>query len=235
MGLILLLRSLGLLAQTDSEGLLRQADEAFAYAQYSEALRGYEALYAQGVVTEEMLYRLAWLHEQAGEVPLAIFYLRAVQVRYGGDRIEAKIGALMAQSQARAPTGGAWSGYRQAIYRQQNLLHGLLLVSTLLTIGLWLGVRQPIGGWLGLAGALLALGTGGILLEQHWNRPTQAVVIQPTACYEAPGFAAPYQHLPLAPGATVTITDQQDIWSQVRWATFSGWVPNHSLRPLTLD
>lgn len=221
-----------MLGQGDPSGRLAAADEAFAYAQYPQALEGYTALYQAGLWQEQMLYRLAWLHEQAGSYPAAIYYLRQVQWAYGGERIEEKVADLMAQQPARLPVGSGWTAYRQALHHQRDRWYGLMLASTLLAAGLWIGWRQRWGFWAGLLPALLALGAGGMLVEQAWRLPRKAVILEPSACYEAPGFAAPYRHLPLGPGATVTLEAVTDIWCRVTLPPFEGWVPCHRLAPV---
>ena len=70
------------------EDRLMKANAAFEAENWERSLQAYELLYEKGFYTERMLYRMAWLHEQDQNYPLAIYYLKKTEKEFGRGSID---------------------------------------------------------------------------------------------------------------------------------------------------
>lgn len=214
------------------DSLLLEADTYFQYDRFEPATEIYEDLYQQGYYQEEMLYRLAFMQEQAGNFSASIYYLRKVQWEIGGENLEEKIQQLMINaSKERLSAGEGWSNYRlfvQHYYTEISLGLGICLILTLLFIFI------PRNWTLRFAifFACLGLVFGGVLLEQRWAHDPKAVVSSSSRYYESPSFAAKHYALPIGPGATVSILEVQDVWAHVKMSQFEAWIPLFAIRQI---
>ncbi|MEL6255313.1 MAG: hypothetical protein AAFR87_25110 [Bacteroidota bacterium] len=214
------------------DSLLLEADTYFQYDRFEPATEIYENLYQEGYYQEEMLYRLAFMQEQAGNFPASIFYLRKVQWEIGGKNLEEKIQQLMLNaSKERLSAGEGWSDYRlfvQHYYTEISLGLGICLSLTLL----FLFIPRNWTLRFAIFFACLGLIFGGVLLEHSWAHNSKAVISTSSRYYESPSFAAKHYALPIGPGATVKIMEVQDIWARVKMAQFEAWVPLFAIRQI---
>ena len=214
------------------DSLLLEADTYFQYDRFAPATEIYENLYQQGYYQEEMLYRLAFMQEQARNFPASIYYLRKVQWEIGGENLEEKIQQLMiSASKERLSAGEGWSNYRlfvQHYYTEISLGLGICLILTLVFIF----IPRTWTLRFAIFFACLGLVFGGVLLEQRWAHDSKAVISNSSRYYESPSFAAKHYALPIGPGATVRILEVQDIWARVRMAQFEAWVPLFAIRQI---
>ena len=219
--------------QTERDSLLQLAESQFEYEQYPSAIAIYESLYEKGYFQEQMLYRLAYMHEQLGQFPQSIFYLRKLQWEVGGDHINEKVIQLMDKvSRERLSTGEGWTGYRLFLKRNQRLLIFLTGICILLSTVFLFIKKSSWSNSLATGLATLALLIAGLMIEQQIRIQPKAVVMQPTLFYELPAYAATPKSLPIGPGATVTIKAEQDIWCHISMGQFESWVPTSVIRKL---
>ncbi|MEL6672317.1 MAG: hypothetical protein AAFR61_08985 [Bacteroidota bacterium] len=218
---------------TVQDSLIQLADQLFVYEMYEEAIEVYESLYAEGYVQEEMLYRLSFMHEQSDHFPEAIYYLRCLQWEFGGKNINDKIAQLMDRySKGRLSPGEGWSSARLFVKRfEKPLLVGGILTILLAAICLflpWKSWRIGLGSALAGLGLMMCfmLGSGYVLPDR------KGVVMLPTYYYDEPTYAAQRRSLPIGPGATVNIEEEQDIWLRVSLEGFESWVPRFVVREL---
>lgn len=217
------------------DSLLIQGDYYFDYERYTEAIEVYEGAVAEGAAQDRLWYRLAFLYEQTEQPAQAIYFLRKIQYRYGGERIDAKIEQLMGLANpARFSSGERWSDTRQWLNRYQAWL--LILGLAMAGLG-WLALSLGKGriGQQVLAATFLtlALVLTGVQAQYTWFKSyPQGVLIAPTSLYEAPSYAAPGRQFPIGLGATVQILDRQDIWALIQMGQFRAWVPQQVLREI---
>lgn len=217
-----------------TDSLLERASEKFEYENFTDAIPLYEQLIEAGYMQEQIFYRLAYMYEKKGEIPVAIYYLRKIQWEFGGSRIDDKIDQLMGlANRERLSAGETWSDYRLFLHRYYVSLALLLLVLTALGGVVLIRNVHGILRAIGLISALMAILLGVVLLEQAWFAPRRGVVMQPTAFYDEPGFGANYRSLPIGPGATVTIKEAQDVWYRISMGQFETWVPAFIIKEIT--
>lgn len=214
------------------DSLLSEANTYFQYDRFEPATKIYEELYEQGYFQEEMLYRLAFMKEQAQDFPSSIYYLRKIQWEIGGPNLEEKIQQLMMNaSRERLSPGEAWPSYRlfvQHFYTEISIAMAIGIGVSLLLIFLpytWTLSVSVICACLGLL-------LGGILLEQRWTYKPKAVIMNTSRYYEIPSFAANHHALPIGPGATVKVLEVQDVWAHVQMEQFQAWVPRFVIQEL---
>ncbi|MEM6807182.1 MAG: hypothetical protein AAF696_37620 [Bacteroidota bacterium] len=214
------------------DSLLTEADTYFRYDRFEPSIEIYEKLYQEGYFQEEMLYRLAFMHEQAKNYPASIYYLRKLQWEIGGENLEEKIQQLMINaSKERLSPGESWSFYRLFVQHHYTKLSILLMaLASLALIFVFLPRIWTLR--LAVVFAVLGLGLGIILLDQRWAYAPKAVVISSSRYYELPSFASSHHSFPIGPGATVEILDIQDIWAKVRMEQFEAWVPSFVIRQI---
>ena len=219
--------------QIQRDSLLQLAESQFEYEQYPAAIAIYEALYEEGYFQEQILYRLAYMHEQLGQFPQSIFFLRKLQWEMGGDHINEKVNQLMDKvSRERLSTGESWTGYRLFLKRHQKLLMLLigiciLLATVFLTLKKYRWTNSLATGF-----ATFSLILTCLMIEQHFRTKPKAVVMRPTLFYELPAYAATPKSLPIGPGATVSIQAEQDIWCRISMGQFESWVPTSVIKKL---
>ncbi|MEZ4777522.1 MAG: hypothetical protein R3D00_30375 [Bacteroidia bacterium] len=216
------------------DSLLERASEKFEYENFTDAIPLYEQVIETGYVQEQIFYRLAYMYEKKGNFPASIYYLRKIQWEFGGGRIEDKIGQLMGvANRERLSAGETWSSYRLFLHHNYFSLTLFLAVLTMLSSVVVIRRVHGIFHAIGIVSGVIAIVFSIILLEQAWFSPRRAVVMQSTAFYEEPGFGANYRSLPIGPGATVTIKEEQDIWCRISMGQFEAWVPAFIVKEIT--
>lgn len=216
------------------DSLIAKASYLFDYENFRESIEAYETALKAGYCEPNMLYRLAYMHEQTGNYPASIFYLRKLEWETGGDNFPEKIEQLMGKAhRERLSSGESWSSYRLFVNHYFSWLAGLLVLLSVLTAALVIpklnGILTAIGLFSGSVAVIIAL----MLIGHYWFHPQRAVMIQPTSYYEQPAFGAPYRNLPIGTGATVTLLEKKDIWYHIEMNQFDAWVPEFTLRVFT--
>lgn len=208
------------------DSLEAQAKYFFDYEQYPDAIQTYLTLLKGGYLQADMLYRIAFMYEQLHQYPESIYYLRKLQWQLGGPHLNAKIEQLMDKgSRERLSAGESWGAYRLWIQHNMTLLISGCIAAAVIAL---LSLLLPFKKWslgIGLFAAALTLFIGGVWIEHTYNHPTKAVIMQKSAYYDLPGYAASYRTLPISPGATVSVLQEQDIWCQISMGQFQTWVP----------
>ena len=215
------------------DSLLNKADQLFQYEDFTPAIDIYEGLVEEGYFQEELLYRLAFMHEQQENYPEAIYYLRKIQWEIGGDNLNDKVNQLMDKgNRERLSAGDSWGTYRLFVNHWQWWLLGALVIFSILS-GLLVFMKfGPIPSAIGLVSGGLAVIIGIILIQHLWFNPPKAVIMKSTAFYELPAYSSPFSALPIGVGATVTIIKKEDIWVLVSMGKFEGWVPNFVIKEI---
>ena len=218
---------------TMADSLLNRAEQAYEYEDYPNAIHLYEQLAEQGYFHEKMLYRLAFMHEQAGNYPQSIYYLRKLQWEIGGDHLNDKIDQLMdLGSRSRFSSGEHWSAYRLWINHYQWWLVAAMILLGVIAAGLVIVRLGAIIKAFGLVSAGFSVILGILLIHHVWFYAPKAVIMKSSALYELPAYSSSYQNLPVGKGATVTILDEEDIWCFISMDKFRGWVPRFVLREI---
>lgn len=209
-----------------------RADAAYARSSYSEALVGYENALQGGYQTGQMLYRMAFCYEQQGNLPMSVYCLRRAQHLYGEPLTTLKVQQLIEQMHGitRLPPPQP-PLFRIGVRKAYPLL--LLACGLLVIVAAWLVRRQARYAPLivsGIAATIWAM--GAVLLWHDWGKQRQAVVVQPTPCYESPSFVLlKKQDAPLT-GAVIDVLETHDIWISTGIGRFQYWVPKKSVREL---
>lgn len=208
------------------------AEAQFEEGNYAEAIESYETVVQAGYQTPALQYKLAFLHERQRHYPMALFYLRQLQLTQSDERLTAKIRQLQKEIGYRPQIGEAPSAYERIVNRYH--LWGLALMALLLA-GAVLFQLKGTAGWtkaLATLWAGMAVVLGIILLHHHFLQTPRAILIQPTSYYTDAGYASPKVSLPLAPGHTVKVEEVHDIWCKISLGSSEGWVPRFVLREL---
>lgn len=219
-------------ASLSTDSLLVLAERSWAVEDFAAAANFYTELYELGYQSEQSLYRLAYAHEQLGQVPQTIFYLRRLQWEFGGDNIEAKIQALLSEGQSFTTEDAPSYEWVQWTYqRRWPILIGLGIVAVLALL-LGLLFRQAVIRGIGLTMATLAL-TTGLTVGLLWTvLPPTGVMLMHTKLYTAPSYGANHEPMTLPPGTTVQLLQKQDIWQQIRARGTTAWVPTFMIEPI---
>ena len=216
----------------DSSDLAAQASQAFLYENYAEAVRRYTQLLESGQDHQAILYRLAFLHEQLGETPAAIFYLRRLQWADGRPMIDQKVLSLLEQPDRSIPEGDAPPAWVWQSIRNRTAWAGSCLGMTALALAF---LRLRRWRWYtraALVSAASALAMALFLLIAWQGYTPRAVLVMPTPFYTEPAYGAAQVSLPLAAGSIVRIGIRQDIWQKIESQGKQAWVPAFALAPL---
>ncbi|MFM2374959.1 MAG: hypothetical protein RLZZ165_55 [Bacteroidota bacterium] len=218
-----------------SKGLL-SGDKAFEEGKFTQAMKIYEELYVQGIFSEKMLYRLAYMHENLRAYPQAIYYLKKAAQEFGDRDTDPKIRQLMQrQGSTHFFTGDTWNGYL-SFFRSWGWL--FFTAFGISIAGLWAHYLLPtkgMQGWrqmvaVGAWAVFLSVGT--VLFHRSFLVPRRGVLMENTAFYAEPGFSATYRLAAFSLGETLDIEDHHDIWLQVAAGGREWWVPNWVVREL---
>jgi hypothetical protein len=215
-----------------------EGDAHFEKKDYVEAIADYERQYAAGQYSEQMLYRMAFIHENMDQPAEAAYFLKKAQAEYGSSdpELPGRIRKLMRLAGTdHFFTQDDWISWR-SFYRQWGLpINAVMLAATafllliLLRKQLW---KRPtvryVAGFASIA-LLLSLLLNGYNLLMGGER---AVVVKPTACYKEPGFSSSNSLTAIGLAETVKVVGHQDIWVQVDAGAGAWWVPGWALRTL---
>lgn len=210
-----------------------RAEVYFEQKNQLKALKAYEVLYEAGYYGEQSLYRLAYLYEQQENWVQAIFFLKKVQLAYGGAELPFRLAYLEEKLASRLPVDrNGPTVIEVSIYRNLPVIFGICL--GLLLIGslfLLFGKRFWFQG-IGLASMAFALLTAGLLVYGQYGMPERAVLTQITSFHAEAAYASTRLNLPLEPGQSVKIEARNDIWCKISQGSYRAWVPYFSLRSL---
>ncbi|MEZ4829486.1 MAG: tetratricopeptide repeat protein [Bacteroidia bacterium] len=215
------------------DSLLMAASEKYDYENFTDAIPLYEQLLLSGYVREDILYRLAYMYEKKGNYPVAIFYLRTIQWKFGGNRMNEKIGQLVENAnRERLSSGEEWTGYR--LWVQHHFIFLIWVLGGLALSGGMIFFRKLPGTLHAIAiiSSVAAVVLGLMLTEHIFFAPKRAVLIRPTSFYDEPAYGANYRSLPIGQGATVNLIESQDIWSHISMGQFDTWVPTFVIRQI---
>ncbi len=213
----------------DSSTLAAQAEQAFLYENYAEAVQKYTQLLESGQDHQAVLYRLAYLHEQLGETAAALYYLRRLQWADGRPMIDQKIISLLEQPDRSIPEGDApanwvWLSVRHRMTWMGTCLGLLALALLLLRLRRW---RFHTVAALCSASSALVLAL--FLLIAWQGYAPRAVLVMPTPFYAEPAYGAEQLSLPLSAGSVVRLGSRRDIWQQIESKGKQAWVPAFAL------
>jgi hypothetical protein len=210
-----------------------RAEVYFEQENHAKALKAYEALYEAAYYTEQSLYRLAYLYEQKNNWVQAIFFLKKLQLTYGGEEIPFRLAYLENKLASRLPVD------RNGPSMIEVHIHRNLSVLFWVCLGLLVGggclLLWGKGTWLqglGLAGMAFALLTAGLVVYGQYGMPERAVLTEKTAFHAQAAYASARLNLPLEPGQSVKIESRNDIWCKISQGSYRAWVPYFSLRSL---
>ena len=220
----------------DPASAFESGNKAFEAAKYTEAMTLYEKVYASGKFSENMLYRLAYMHENLRQYPEAIYYLKKAGQEYGDKNSEAKVRQLMQrQGGTRFFSGDGWNGYLSFFRDWKWLFYGLFFAA-IIGIGLhYILPRTGVPIWRSI-GVGVAWTVFGILTIYFLHRstmvPQRAILMEETSFYSGPGFSAASRPKAFSLGETLDITDREDVWVQVAAGGRAWWVPNWVVKEL---
>lgn len=204
---------------------------------YRDALVGYEDLFNKGVYTEKMLYRMAFIHEQAGEYPEAIFYLKKIRKEFGGEMLDQKVAELIKKNGGLSYlSADPWENYFVYFNRYYWLIWSLFgLTMGFLVFHFIQKGSKEFTQWrktLARVSLLIFFGTSALLAHHEFFSPKIAVITSPTAFYWEPGYGAKSKLNALAEGETVRVVETHDIWLKVKAGEKEFWVPQHVVKYL---
>ncbi len=219
------------LTQVDADSLFQQAAYHFTYQKYPESLALYQALLADGVMEEDMLYRMAYMHEQLGDYAQAIYFLRLIQYYFGGENLEQKIALNLEEiTQERRVRGEVWTETQLFFQRNQLYLMIALGILALGTLAFTLLDQTPYIKTLRITLAAMTLTAGVVWLGIDQSSRDRCVIVQATDFYRLPGYGAEVKALPWGPGTTLKLLDQREIWCKVGVDRFEAWIPQMVIR-----
>ena len=220
---------------SDPESAFSSANAQFQEENYTQALTEYTDLFDAGYYSEEMLYRLAFIHEKTGSLPEAIFYLRKAAKEFGPRQTEEKVRALLRQQRvSRVFSGSSWDAYLAGFRAWSGFVYGVFGTGIALLL-VWFLVpshRLPAHRIILGTGIVLTGLTTAVLAHRLFMVPDRAVSIHPTSFYESPSYGAERISEAFSPGMTVYIEEEQDLWRLVSAGSRAYWVPRMVLREL---
>jgi len=216
------------------DSMLKEADHLYAYELYDEALPLYESLFEREEYSEQMLYRLAYMHEQSGEYAHSIFFLKKILRVYGGQRVKLKIQDLyeqMGYSPPRKVVSGI-SSIHSLIEQYLVVWVAIMFVLTLIAARYIVISRAKMGLLGGILLLLIPLVIGLAIVHKHYISPKHMVIVQSGLLYDEPSYAGTPLKNTILPGSTVSVINEQDIWFEVKDGGRKGWIPNFAVRQL---
>lgn len=220
----------------DNPASLEKANQLFESEKYSEALPLYEKIYQEGTYTERMLYRLSFMHENLKNYPEAIYYLKKIKMEYGGPAVENKVKQLLqANGATKFYSASGWDSYIQFFSQYAIIIWSLTLVAAAFLLYHFITLKAGLPTWRRTAFAIVLLpflAGATLLVLRGFFLPDRAVLVEPTAFYAFPSYAASHDGTSLPIGETVNITGESDIWYEVQAGDETYWVPQWSVRRL---
>ncbi len=211
---------------------LTSADSLFEAQKFQRALLAYEAVYAQGTYSPQMLLRMALITEGLGRYPETLYYLNQYYLRQPDPMVLAKMRSLAQQRQL---AGYEAAGFDQllGIWRRFGpYLLGLLVLGA--AAMLWAMWRNRRRGEVTLYHPLffLLFLSGAAFLVNYGDRWQMGIVRDaPAYLMQAPAAGAPTLRQ-LAAGSRLQVRDQTDVWVEVRWEGQAAYVHRERLRLL---
>jgi hypothetical protein len=213
-----------------------RGDEYFEQKDYVSAIQQYELQYNAGSFSEQMLYRMAFIHENMDHPAEAAYYLKKAQLEYGGKDLDQRIRKLMRLAGTeRFYTQDEWLAWN-AFHRKWGLLLNLLMVAAVVTVAMALlgpkVFKLRLNRYVTGTGVILLFVTLSLNGYHLFTSGPRAVVIKPTSFYTAPGFAASSNRTIIGMGETVKVLGHEDIWVRVDAGGGDWWVPGWAIRAL---
>ncbi len=242
-GLLLLLMqlwgTLGVANATPGIGLVRsrarlavaQADSLLAVGDYTAAANAFTTLAARAP-SPALLLRLAFAHEQAGQVPDALWALRRAYELRPDRSVLRKMDVLAATHHLTGYEYGDRYFFFTLLRRYYEwLVEGLLIVGVIIATVLLLRRRrkpraQPWAGALLTYVGLAALGLN-LLLPERLGR--EVIVRDPTPLMSAPSAGGRWLTTVPAGQQLPVFGSAEDIWLPVRWQGARAWVRRTAL------
>ncbi len=209
---------------------LASADSLFEAQKFQRALLAYEAVYAQGAYSPQMLLRMALITEGLGRHPETLYYLNQYYLRQPDPMVLTKIRGLARQHQLVGYEAAGFDQLLGAWRRFGSYLLGLLVLGAVAM--LWAMWRNRRRGETTLYHPLFfALFVGvAAFLANYGDRWQMGIVTDgPAYLMRAPAAGAPTVRR-LAAGSRLQVRDQTDVWVEVRWEGQTAYVHRQCLR-----
>ena len=219
-----------------SKDWITTGNQHFKDEQFTDARDAYENVYAEGVYTETMLYRLAFIHENLGNFPKAIYYLKKIRQEFGGQNLDEKIVQLFRKNgTSRYMARDFWNSYLLFFNHWGWLVWGIMILSVGWLSYYYFSGKQILPSFHKhiTLGTAVAFGFSFLLLLHYlFFVPERGVIIHPTSFYNFPSFGADSQLFALSPGETIEILGEEDIWIEVEAGKNKYWVPRNVILSL---
>ncbi|QIX60312.1 hypothetical protein FY528_00620 [Hymenobacter lutimineralis] len=218
------------LAQKDRQ-LLQKADSLFELGLPVQSYSHYRNLQRQNqLASTRQLLRMAYIQEQRGQYPAALYYLSVLQHRRPSTATWYKMTELAQANRLEGYSASWQQAARVSVQRYYTyLLQAVLTVAVATgTVLLWrLLKRRPVAsGWWVAFGCFLLLAEGIVNLLG----PEQVgLVCRPRAAImSGPGAGATWLTVAAA-GDRLAVEGTQDIWYKVRWRGRQAYIRQRNL------
>lgn len=223
-------------APEEFEKAIQTGDQLFDEGRYSEALEEYAFVYSAGYHSRIMLYRMAYIHDNAREYPEAIYYLKKLNQEYGGKNVNEKIIQLFQKNGSYSyRTEDFWSALLRFYNKWSWLLVGIGLMGVAAVLAWWfLKDKLPVllQKTLLIGGLVLSLSVTIFFGIRSFAVPERAVILADTSFYAFPSFGAESEEDIFNRGETVRVKESADIWIRIQAGKDQFWVPEYVIRRL---
>lgn len=212
--------------------LLEKANLLFEKGLYEDAGKLYDSLIKKGISSENILYRNAYIAERMDRKGEAIYYLRKIQKNYGNNKIEERIRLISETIDSEGSSKVETHPLMDWVNRNQSYIL-MIMACFILSIGLWFRFsanKHKRSITLSALAFLFLLQL--ICLFSYFFQTTSLVIVQKTAFYEAPSFAATYHKDLISPGSVFNIVKKEDIWYKIEFDQKEYWIPFYAVKEL---
>lgn len=212
--------------------LLEKANLLFEKGLYEDAEKLYDSLIKKGISSENMLYKNAYIAERMGRQGEAIYYLRKIQKNYGNNKIEERIRIISETIDSEGASTVETHPLLDMLNRNQIWLL-LTFFSLIVGFVFWFRFssnKHKLSITLSTLAFLFLLQL--ICLFCYFFQTTSLVIVQKTAFYESPSFAANYHKDLISPGSVFNIVEKKDIWYKIEFDQKEYWIPFFAVKEL---
>ena len=212
---------------------LQSADSLFAQRKYTKALEEYQSLYREGVFTQAMLLKMAYLHERLNQTEESLYYLSVYQSGSYDERVQQKMEKL---AEVKKLSGYEVSDehllFMRLLENKTRIEFALILMSVGLAFSLiWSVRKRKLAG--ATASLVLSLWLTALIAFHVWIKPTQEAIVKApqTALMKGPSAAAGLARM-LDAGHKLPVQSVGPAWAEVLWNGESVYIKTQHLRLL---
>lgn len=209
-----------------------QADSLFANKKYTEAFKVYDQIFSEGLASQAMLMKMAFIKEGLGSYAEALYYLN---LYYNQTSDKAALTKMRAIAEQHALSGYEYSDFQffiNFLHKFQLELTGALLAISLLILAYSYRSRKrgerPVTG---VVLQLVVVLSMGILINGFIFKEAAIVATDNVVLMSGPSAAAEPVNV-IEKGHRVEVLKEGPVWVRILWDNEPVYVRSKNLRTL---